>query len=102
MGMAKALHQVDVDSIPHEQPNALWANVMELAEACPFDNTNPHDCPLFLLRNMEPARRLQWFHGLTENDLGYLAAYHRVCLAVKVESELVKSQTKTSPKGGST
>ncbi len=100
-GMAKAVHQAGMSSMPHEQPNELWVNALELSEACPFDNTNPQDCPLFLLRKMEPTRRLEWFHSLTENDLGYLAAYHRVCLTIKVGSDLNKSQTETPPKGGS-
>ncbi len=89
-GMARKLHRAIVSSMPREQQHELRANLLELSKACPFDQTNPQDCPLFLLRRMRPARRLQWFHALPENDLGYLAAYHRVCLAVKVESGLAK------------
>ena len=39
---------------------------------------------------MEPTERLQWFNGLSESDLVYLATYHRVCFTVKMESGLAQ------------
>ena len=82
-------------SMPHEQMNELRANLLELTEACPFHDANPEDCPLFLLRKMKPRNRLQWFNALTENDLVYLATYHRVCFATKVESGLSMQERTT-------
>jgi hypothetical protein len=84
--------------MPHEHQDELRANLLELSEACPFDQTNPGDCPLFPLRKKKPAKRLQWLNALTENDLAYLAAYHRVCLTIKVESELAKLRTQAPGK----
>jgi hypothetical protein len=75
-----------MNSMPDEQKKELRANLLELTEACPFHHANPEDCPLFQLRKMKPKKRLQWFNALTEDDLGYLATYHRVCFTTKVES----------------
>ncbi len=93
--MAKTVGQAFIGTVPQEAQNALQIALLELSGACPFDQTNPHDCPLFLLRKMEPERRLQWFHALPENDLSYLAAYHRVCLTTKVEAQLPRRRTQT-------
>lgn len=82
-GMAKQVHQAIVSSIPFGQQNGLRASLSKFCEACPFDETNPQDCPLFPLRRMRPTRRLQWFDALTEDDLGYLAAYHHVCFTIR-------------------
>lgn len=72
-------------SIKSRQPrNELRAEFLALSEACPFDHCNPHDCPLFLVRKLKPRDRLRWFDGLGEADLTYLAAYHHVCLATKL------------------
>jgi hypothetical protein len=75
-----------MSSMSDEQKKTLRANLLELTEACPFHHSNPEDCPLFLLRKMKPRKRLQWFNALPENDLVYLASYHRVCFTTKVES----------------
>jgi hypothetical protein len=64
----------------------LRANLLALSEACPFDHSNPEDCPLFKLRKLKPRERVQWFNALDENDLAYLATYHQVCLTTKVEA----------------
>ncbi len=76
--------------MPHEQQNELRANLLELSEACPFDQTNPADCPLFPLRKWAPTKRLQWFNALIENDLVYLAAYHHICFATRMRPGLAK------------
>ena len=84
--MAKQAKQVTSGAIPQEGQNQLRASLLKLSEACPFDKANPEDCPLFPLRKMRPARRMQWFDALTEEDLAFLAAYHHVCLTLKSES----------------
>ena len=81
----------------------LRANLVQLAEACPFHHANPEDCPLFPLRKVEPRKRLEWLNALSESDLAYLATYHRVCLRIKVESgpakRVVKSRAAKAAKG---
>jgi len=62
----------------------LRARLVHLVEACPADQCNPVDCPLFELRQMTAHERLGWFKALDEDDLKYLAAYHYVCLNVRL------------------
>ena len=76
--------------MPHERQSELRANVLELSKACPFDQTNPEDCPLFSLRKWAPRKRLRWFNALNENDVVYLAAYHHICFATRMGPELAK------------
>jgi hypothetical protein len=64
----------------------LRANLLKLAEACPFHIANPEDYPLFSLRKMTRRKRLSWVNALSKADLAYLANYHRVCLRIKTAS----------------
>jgi hypothetical protein len=68
----------------HARRSELRASLLALAAACPFDHSNPEDCPLFNFRKQNRWERGQWFHALAEDDLAYLAAYHQVCLTAKV------------------
>ncbi len=83
-----------MNSMPDEQKKELRANLLELTEACPFHDANPEDCPLFRLRKMKPGERLEWFNALTEKDLAYLAAYHRVCFTTKVDAAVAQAAAK--------
>ncbi len=67
-----------------EQKEALRANVLSLAGACPVEECHPEDCPLHQLRKMKFAKRLEWLNALNEDELAYLAAYHDGCLNVKL------------------
>jgi hypothetical protein len=67
----------------------LRASLISLTERCPGVECNPEDCPLFRLRKMKPSARLQWFQALTEEDLDFLAAYHHVCMNVKLTENRV-------------
>jgi hypothetical protein len=49
----------------------LRANLLKLAEACPFHIANPEDCPLFPLRKMTRRKRLSYVNALSEGDLAY-------------------------------
>jgi hypothetical protein len=69
-----------------ERKKALRDNLVVLTEVCPFHRNNPEDCPLFELRKMEPAQRLEWFDALPEDDLAFLATYHHICLSTKSDS----------------
>jgi hypothetical protein len=81
-------------SIGYGKLGQLRANVLKLSEACPFHVTNPADCPLFEVRNLEPAKRLQWVETLSASDLEYLASYHRVCIKIKTESGSARKRAK--------
>jgi hypothetical protein len=74
----------------HARSSELRANLLALSEGCPFDHSNPEDCPLFKLRKLKPKERGPWFHALDEDDLAYLATYHQVCLTTKVEARATR------------
>lgn len=61
---------------------------MELLESCPVEGGNPEDCPLCEMRKLPAADRLRWFNALSEADLKYLAAYHHVCMDLKLAGRL--------------
>jgi len=67
-------------------PDELRPTLMEVLEACPVDRCNPADCPLFSLRKMSRRARLHWFNALTPAEVEHLAAYHRVCMGLKLAS----------------
>jgi hypothetical protein len=62
----------------------LRAGILSLAEQCPVDECHPEHCPLFSVRKLELPARLEWLNALDEDDLGYIAAYHHVCLKIKL------------------
>jgi hypothetical protein len=67
----------------------LRASLLELIHVCPVEQCNPADCPLFPLRQMNYRQRLLWFCALSQTDLEYLAAYHNVCMNVKLSARRV-------------
>jgi len=64
----------------------LLDSILHVAMSCPVDLTNPVDCPLFLMRQLDLPERIQWFNALTDDDLAYLASYHCVCMKNKMET----------------
>jgi hypothetical protein len=62
----------------------LSASLISLAKHCPIDECNPEDCLLFSVRKMKPSARLKWFNGLAKDDLSFIAAYHHICLNVRL------------------
>ena len=70
--------------------NSARSNLFALSVACPFDQSNPEDCPLFALRQMKPRERLAWFNALNDDDLWYLAAYHNACLNARVKTKMAE------------
>lgn len=75
-------------TIRHPPEDKLRANLRSLVEFCPVDKSNPKDCPLYLLRQMEHPQRLEWFDALSKDDLVYLATYHHICLNTKTAFKL--------------
>jgi hypothetical protein len=87
---SRAINQSNVMSPKsHEPEDELQAYILGVATACPLEQCNPEDCPLFELRRLEPGVRMAWLKTLEESDLEYLASYHFVCLNLKVEKRLV-------------
>ena len=79
-------------AVAHLPLEKLRSCLQGLTEFCPVDRCNPVDCPLFNLRTMDPVERLRWFNALEPADLNYLAAYHQVCMAVRLESHQVSQE----------
>jgi len=75
-----------MNQISEQMRYELQQAVLSLAPACPVDGCNPADCPLFGVRQLDPALRAQWFKSLTDGDLDFLTAYHNVCMKIIVES----------------
>ncbi len=80
-----------MSAMPLEQKSRLQRNLLELTKACPFDQCNPIDCPLYELRTMPRRKCLYWFKALSDDDLAFLASYHYACLAIKVQLPLDKA-----------
>lgn len=55
----------------------------ELTKRCPATGGNPGDCPLCGVRSLTVRKRQAWMRGLTDEDLDYLVAYHKICYRLK-------------------
>ena len=73
--MSKTLPSIPVELLP---------TLLEVIDVCPVDRCNPADCPLHAVRKLTRRQRLLWFNSLTKTDLHYLAAYHKVCMGLKL------------------
>ena len=64
----------------------VWLERLAFALSCkcPFDGSNPIDCPLHGLRYLNEIERLGWLNCLTDDELEYLAAYHLCCISEKI------------------
>ena len=62
----------------------LERRAFELSKHCPVDHANPVNCPLCGLRPRPARERRAWLHQLTDDELEYLAMYHKTCYAVKL------------------
>ena len=85
--------------------DVLRDNLLELVNVCPVEQCNPADCPLFPLRKMDYRQRLHWFAALARTDLEYLAAYHYVCMGVRLDARqlpAMRQQTVTPAAAGLT
>ncbi len=65
----------------------LRTAVLSISECCPVEECTPENCPLHGVREFTHTQRLKWLNGLSEDDLGYLTAYHHVCLNVNLGSQ---------------
>jgi hypothetical protein len=62
----------------------LGTSLISLAKCCPINEGNPEDCLLFQVRKLKPSVRLDWLKALDEDDLNFVAAYHHICLNVRL------------------
>jgi hypothetical protein len=76
-------------------PADLLPTILEVLDACPVDHCNPTDCPLFALRSLPRRKRVLWLNALSEDDLRYLAAYHKVCMGLKLAAHPPASKPET-------
>jgi hypothetical protein len=78
----------------------LRSGLVGLTKRCPVDHCNPVDCLLFSVRNLKPSARLLWLRAVTEEDLDFIAAYHHVCMKVKLaESRIMPEPIKIRKPG---
>ncbi len=61
----------------------LKAWVVGLTMACPFDQSNPPDCQLCLIRTKPVIERLLWVESLEHEQLRLIVNTHILCLAQK-------------------
>ncbi len=54
-----------------------------LVMACPFDQSNPPDCPLYEVRQMNLRHRLAWVSHLSVEEVSEWVRAHRQCLRRK-------------------
>lgn len=67
-------------AVRHDQLQRLAAG---LTKRCPATGGNPEDCPLCGVRSLPARKRQAWMRGLTDEDLDYLSAYHKLCYRLK-------------------
>ncbi len=75
--------------LDRQQRTEMLDNLLSLAVSCPVDHCNPDNCPLHNIRKMDLGQRLEWFRGLTDEELMYLSSYHFVCLKHRLQERLV-------------
>jgi hypothetical protein len=61
----------------------MQAQLLEALNACPVEQCNAGDCPLYALRQLEFPQRVGWLKSLDHADLEYLLAYHYICMHLK-------------------
>jgi hypothetical protein len=76
------------------EENQLQPDLQPLGERCPAARDNPTDCPLSQVRRLPVKQRQAWLSTLSDADARYLAAYHQVCLSIKMEAEPVCFEVK--------
>jgi len=79
-----------MNALDEQKKSELRDNILSLAMACPVDHCNPEDCPLFKVRQLELARRLEWFRGLSDDELVYLNVYHYVCMKTRLTAHIAE------------
>ena len=58
----------------------IITDILDLAVACPHDNSNPPFCPLYKVRKLDPNERVKWALLLTDDEMDDITINHQVCL----------------------
>lgn len=88
-----------MNALTKQKQAELRDNILSLAMTCPVDHCNPTDCPLFRVRNLDLVSRLEWFKGLSDEDLIYLNMYHFICMKTKLEQHFSELCNETVASG---
>lgn len=62
----------------------MQSDVLRLTFACPHGLENPVCCPMHGVRALDEVGRIGWVTQLSDEELAYATAYHRVCLQLKL------------------
>ena len=54
--------------------------IFGLSVACPFDQDNPCDCPLYEVRKKSMEERYAWVRELSDVRILSILTYHQKCL----------------------
>jgi len=79
------------------QMTELRKALSSLAKLCPADRSNIEDCPLHNVRKLNQSQRVKWINTLNDDDLAYLAAYHHICMDVKLALKAFKIASSSQP-----
>ncbi len=77
---------------PHEKKpgdnDGLFDLLVGLTFNCPYDQSNPEDCPLFAIRKLSSKERFIWAKGLDADQIIGICENHWECLAEKQQAEI--------------
>jgi len=87
--LAKHISTMAKSITRQSRSDLLRASLISLTSAAQGLNAIPRTARCSGSEKMKPSARLQWFQALTEEDLDFLAAYHHVCMNVKLTENRV-------------
>jgi hypothetical protein len=83
---------------PSQSLAALQAELADLAEHCPVQDCQAHECPLHQLRHLGAHRRSDWFELFSREELEYFACYHHACLLAGLNLQNVNNRVTNHPR----
>jgi hypothetical protein len=67
----------------NDQSQNLFSMLIGLSMRCPFDQSNPCECPFFEVRQMPLDERYRWAKSLSEAEVEAVCDRHWACLVGK-------------------
>jgi len=67
----------------NEDRERLKAWVVGLTMVCPYDQSNPPDCPLCFIRTQPVIERLHWVESRSHEQHRHIVTNHLLCLEQK-------------------
>ena len=74
-----------------QKTDELRTQLEDVLQRCPVEHCHPEDSLLYPLVRMQQSARAQWLNCLSLESLGFLAAYHYVCLGNILEALATKA-----------